>query len=84
MEIEIQPSPPYMPFPRMGWENDIANLGFNMPTIFYSWIIIGVLTLVSFLVYRKLRPRPGRLKGLSEGPGSVDRWLRRGAARVLR
>ncbi|RKY27843.1 MAG: ATP synthase F0 subunit A [Planctomycetota bacterium] len=66
MDINITPEPPYRPFPGMEGESDILNLGFNMPTIFFSWFIIGLLAVVSFAVYRKLRAKPTRLQLLLE------------------
>ncbi len=66
MDIEITPAPPYRPFPHLEGESEIFNLGLNMPTIFFSWLIIGLLAVVCFVVYRKLRPKPGRLQLLLE------------------
>ena len=66
MDIEITPAPPYRPFPPLERESEILNLGLNMPTIFFSWLIIGLLAVVCFVVYRKLRPKPGRLQLLLE------------------
>jgi len=61
MEFDFTPHPPYLPFPQLG---DVG--GLNMTTIIMSWLIIGLLILVSALVFTRLKRVPTRLQLLLE------------------
>jgi len=61
MEFDFTPEAPYVPFPQLGGFG-----GFNMTTIIMSWLIIGLLALVSAIVYTRIKKVPTRLQLLLE------------------
>ncbi len=57
MEFDFSPHQPYSPVPAWG-----ALGGLNMGTIFMSFVVIGLLTLICAIVYTRLKSVPTRLQ----------------------